>query len=102
MSAIISEPTFDADGYPTEATLGEIERWPCIGVERKMEMLAFVQRAWRYPEYFHQDGPRFYVSTGGWSGNESLIGAMQNNHLFWSMCAMQWTRGGHYIFEVTP
>jgi hypothetical protein len=43
---------------------------------------------------------RYYISTAGWSGNESIIYAMQENNLMWSLNWVQSRRGGHYIFEL--
>jgi hypothetical protein len=43
---------------------------------------------------------RYNISTGGWSGNESIIGALQSNSLLWALTWVQSRRGGHYIFEV--
>ena len=40
-----------------------------------------------------------YISTGGWSGNEDLIGAMQNNAMLWIMTWVSSRRGGHYTFH---
>lgn len=38
-------------------------------------------------------------STGGWSGNESIIGAMQKNRMVWNFLWEQSRRGGHYVFD---
>jgi len=38
------------------------------------------------------------VSTGGWSGNEELIGAMRMNFILWSQWWWSSRRGGHYVF----
>ena len=42
-----------------------------------------------------------HASTGGWSGNESLISAMQDNVIFWHLHWVQSRRGGHYVFDIT-
>lgn len=105
------EPTFDRDGYPTEETLKLIENWKCVGKESKIQLLEYVKKCWRYPDYFkveegtidcyHTNVLRYEISTAGWSGNESLISALERNLLFWSLCWVQSRRGGHYIFQVT-
>ena len=104
------EPEFDRDGYPTKDTLTVVRVWtPEDGYEN---LLAYVQRAWSYPDYFVQSKTRrrqwprgpltriYHVSTGGWSGNEDLIRALQENWMFWTMCWEQSRVGGHYIFRV--
>lgn len=110
-------PTFDEDGYPTEETLERIRSWPINDDSGPLELLQYVRDAWYYPDrFFELDappddypdlmrnicGPRrwFYVSTAGWSGNESLIEALQHNVIFWMLCWWSSRRGGHYIFEV--
>lgn len=41
-----------------------------------------------------------HFSTGGWSGAEDLIAALQRK--FWVNYALiEWRRGGHYVFEVS-
>ena len=42
----------------------------------------------------------FRISTGGWSGNESIIRAMERNGMMWHLNWVQSRRGGHYIFEI--
>ncbi|HSW63860.1 MAG TPA: hypothetical protein VLH56_11235 [Dissulfurispiraceae bacterium] len=40
---------------------------------------------------------RLYISTGGWSGCEELISAV--NKFWWLMYWQRTERGGHYVFE---
>ena len=37
--------------------------------------------------------------TGGWSGNEDIITAMEQNELFWLKHFYSYTRGGNYVFN---
>jgi len=41
------DPTFDADGYPTEATRDTLEYWDVNDFDGAMEYLA---KAWHWPE----------------------------------------------------
>jgi len=111
----MNEPTFNADGYPTEDTLKEIETWD---YRRGFHgLMKFVQKAWNYPNYWSEeeewydaikpDGSMwkrqktlYRISTGGWSGNGMLIEAMEGNWMFWNLCWVSSRRGGHYEFDV--
>jgi hypothetical protein len=66
---------------------------------------------WEYKNYFienwgidhiHKERPVLMLElhTGGWSGNEDIIEALQNHKLFWMMWWWKTERGGHYYFEV--
>lgn len=98
----------DADGYPTHSALQIIKLWPS---DDKKGWFEFIKSIWWNPEFGWSEGEeahewkgekvyRYHLSTGGWSGNESIIEAMQNNknHL-WMYTWFQSQRGGHYIFE---
>lgn len=89
----------DVDGYPTEDELATVREWPYTsGFTGLME---YLQDRWLYPDYFTTvGGGKYSVSTGGWSGHEELIGAMQANLMFWSLCWEESRRGGHYKFEI--
>jgi hypothetical protein len=88
----------DEDGYPTEELLERVKTWPYDkGYAGLMEL---VRANWQWENYFQQDGNKYALSTGGWSGNEDLIGALQENTLFWVCCWESSRRGGHYEFEV--
>lgn len=101
MESLIKHPEFDEDGYPTEETEKEIREWDFHDFAGLMQ---FVQRAWHYgAEYFKPTTEHMWeVSTGGWSGNESLIAAMKANTIFWALCWVSSRRGGHYEFKVRP
>ena len=104
------EPTMDGE-YPTEETEEVIRKWGCVGKDSKLALMEYVKKAWWMPEWGWSEengvndlgnlAHRYKISTGGWSGNERLIGAMKDNFLFWSLAWIQSRRGGHYIFEVT-
>jgi hypothetical protein len=63
--------------------------------------MAFVRSCWKYADWgWTQEGRRFAIFTGGWSGNEELIGAMQENFVFWAIC-WEWShKGGHFEFQL--
>lgn len=85
--------------YPTEDELKKITEWPYPDFDGLMK---FVESLWMYAEegYWKREGQRYSISTGGWSGNEEIIGAMQQNIMFWTMCWYQSQRGGHYVFHI--
>ena len=97
-------PTFDGDGYPTEETLMAIRKWP----EDWNSLLEYVREAWTYKDRItnvdsteeYHPGDFWYLSTGGWSGNEDIIGALQANAMFWICCWWSSRRGGHFEFIV--
>ncbi len=92
-------PTLDSDGYPTEDTLTTIATWPASQLDN---LVPFVCEAWSYPDHAVHDKAKatLYLSTGGWSGNESIITALEKNLVFWGMCWFKSQRGGHYWFRL--
>ena len=103
---IKDEDDLDDGGYPTEYALDKIKNWDMLDFPGCME---YVFKLWHWEdyrwseeakdEYFDHPITRYYLSTGGWSGNESIIGAMQENQMLWFFNWVQSRRGGHYIFE---
>lgn len=98
----------DEDGYPTELALEAIEKWHWDNPKGWFE---FIGSLWAYRDYgWHESDQkhefldkivhRYNISTAGWSGNESIIGAMQKNEMMWHLNWVQSRRGGHYIFEL--
>ena len=89
----------DQDHYPTDEELARIEKWDTSDAQSRQKFMAFVRSCWWMPDWgFQQTGDRYDLSTGGWSGNEEIIGAMQENFLFWGQCWESSRKGGHYVF----
>jgi hypothetical protein len=103
----------DEDGYPTEEALDKIKKWPYNDVRGLFD---FIHDIWYYADSnywreefvtkddyngmeFDRPRKRYYISTIGWSGNESIIHALKENEIIWCMHWVQSRRGGHYIFE---
>jgi len=93
---------FDDDGYPSEEFLNAIAE-----ANYKEGFETILDRALSahiYPHYWEKedrgDHWLYYVSTGGWSGNEDIIAALQRNTMFWMVCWQQSKRGGHFQFRV--
>jgi hypothetical protein len=99
----------DEDGYPLPGTLDLIRMWR---PDDYTGLMQFLVDTWRYDSYIfhdhrrtrsHRGHPlemRWHVSTGGWSGHEEIISALQENFMFWGVCWEQTRRGGHYQFLV--
>ncbi len=94
-------PELDDDGYPTEETLAHIRKWPVTDLHGLFDYISW---AWCYPQFWEEEAvPGFRMiqcSTGGWSGNEDLIGALQENSVAWLLSWYQSTRGGHFVFKL--
>lgn len=100
----------DDDGYPTDAALDVIRLWHYADAKGWFK---FIEGLWHFrnwgwneknePDERNKDKVvhRYYISTAGWSGNESIIRAMQENeYMLWTLTWVQSRRGGHYIFEL--
>jgi hypothetical protein len=91
------EPTFDATGYPTDETLDAIANWPPDSFD---DLMRFVISAWHPTGHVYRARGFVALTTGGWSGNESIIDALESNQLFWSRYWSHIMRGGKYCFAV--
>ncbi len=99
---------FDEDGYPTEQALEIVNLWHWDDIPGWFK---FIKELWWSPDMLWTEKTeshdykkdksvhRYYISTGGWSGNESIIHAMQKSEMNWHLTWVQSRRGGHYIFE---
>lgn len=93
------EYELDSDHYPTDKTIETIENYSHEdGYQRLMENIAPLFDGYGRCEYRSVDGV-WEIATGGWSGNEDIIGALKENTLFWLICWNLSKRGGYYEFK---
>jgi hypothetical protein len=99
----------DDEGYPDEDDLKRVRNWPLNDMDG---VFPFLRERWKYADAGYwsegfdpqdEDQPVYFISTAGWSGNESLIEALQENAngIFWAVRFVQHRRGGHYILTRT-
>lgn len=90
--------------YPTEDELTMVRNWAFTKPGDFEAFMAYVQSVgmyWPTKSFgWRQQGRTFWIATGGWSGNEDILEAMQENFIFWSVCWQQTKRGGQYQFTL--
>ncbi len=89
----------DHDGYPESRELNKIRKWTYTDFAGLLE---YVKERWKYSDcgYWRQVRRIYRISTGGWSGNESIVAALMANRMFWAICWVSSKRGGHYVFQL--
>jgi hypothetical protein len=109
VASLLEEADYlDDDGYPTDDALEIISKWHWDDITGWFK---FIEGIWHLRSWGWSEGEedhdwdkdekvyRYHISTAGWSGNESIIHAMQENTMNWHITWVQSRRGGHYIFE---
>lgn len=108
--------TFDSDGYPTEESLKTISGWSDFSSNGYAEWIEYIKELWYWPDFIWVDESEnlmvrelneillrgssvLKISTGGWSGNESIISAMREN-IMWSFNFLSHRNGGHYELKL--
>jgi hypothetical protein len=85
--------------HPTDEELTRLREWPLNDPRGWLEYARSLWRMqdWGWPELEGE------VSTGGWSGNEEILDAMQDAHmgLLWHQVWHQTRRGGHYTLNLS-
>ena len=90
----------DNDGYPTTEEIDEIQNW-----KGTMKGLAdLLCELWHYPDWIHirkrKGKTVLTMATGGWSGNEELVYALEGT-MFWAVGWLKSERGGYYEFDIS-
>jgi len=90
----------DTDGYPDDNELEIIKNWNPMDMTG---LLDYIEPMWKYADcgYWGEEDGWYHISTAGWSGNESIIGAMMENIIWWTMYWYSSTCGGHYVFATS-
>ena len=101
----------DIDGYPTKRELEPIKIWDITeqGLDGFVEL---IRAAWNHnygrftitsepDELDPEKQVKFLIlATGGWSGNESVMEAIDDNKWFNFYCWEESRRGGYYKFKL--
>lgn len=91
--------TFYSKDYPTEEWLDALAKAEAVSSEQRRAIAKAVIAAWNYGAPPIDEHGILRLATGGWSGNESIIGALQKNWLWWAMCWQSSHHGGLYFFQ---
>jgi len=85
--------------YPSDVELEAIKKWDWAD---SFNLFKFVFEIWAYPDYalWDEDSEELTLCTGGWSGNEDIIHALQSNWIVWSMAWVSSHRGGKFVFDI--
>lgn len=113
----------DEAGYPTDEELERISKWNILEAEDEgrpndgsiRDWFAYIKSVGNYwpseepfgwyeedttDELLGKPVHRYHISTGGWSGNESIIEAMKENFICWYTTWRVHRWGGHFTFEI--
>lgn len=89
------------NSYPDDETLNAIKKFD-VTKDDVETLLDVVHDAWNYADDggFVRNGSKLELHTFGWSGNEDIIIALQENLFFFSLYWQKSVRGGHYYFTI--
>ncbi len=91
---------FDKDGYPCEQSLDDIEQC-CLASDYDCSfLLDLIAEVWKWDDWAEKIGNLYEFRTGGWSGNESLIGAVMRNPYLKTFSEDLCVSGGHYLIGI--
>lgn len=95
----------DSNGYPTNRELATLKRFKFQRWQDVLDMLEHIRELWNWNDTaFVLKGKtvlRLELHTYGWSGNESIVEALMDNPMFWSLFWQSSRRGGHYTFKIS-
>lgn len=84
--------------YPTKKELTAIKKYDIMqGISGLIALIEPHLACYGRCDY---DKGKLILATGGWSGCEDVISALQDNIVFWGACWKQSNRGGLYKFTI--
>jgi hypothetical protein len=83
--------------YPSKADLTTIHKWPIL--QDPWGLLDHLIECWTSYGNIIVNGRKVIMTTGGWSGNESLIYALQET-MWWQLYWQKSERGGLHEFRL--
>lgn len=95
----------NVEGYPTEEGLGALRTFtgtPAQLVQVLADTFGRMGSVWTEPDLVEKFDRKIRVvrlATGGWSGNEDMIGALRSSFFWFAYWEMS-RRGGGYTFHV--
>ena len=84
--------------YPTDEQLGLIKAYDLK--DGPISLIKMLREIWHWPDYFRYADGFLELHTGGWSGNEDIIEALESTTMFWMLYWLKSERGGHYYFWI--
>ena len=88
-----------SDEYPSDADLNYIRNYKFEKNHSFKPLLNLVQKLWHWSAFITWHIYDVEMDTGGWSGNEDIIGALEGTD-FWLICWKESRRDGHYKFAL--
>lgn len=95
----------DSEGYPTDEFLKWVEEFNPLDYQLK-NFINVLFENWMHGKYGYKLKKKYAgycaleLHTLGWSGNESIIKALESNIFFFMLYWKKTERGGHYYFSI--
>ena len=98
------ETYLEEDGCPTGKSLGRVMNWPAddfAGLALFVTGHLWQRDYGKYGNSMCDSGKldTLILTTGGWSGNEAIIAAMEKNVVWWMNYWAESKLGGWYLFK---
>lgn len=80
----IPENLLDDEGYPTEEIIEFITKYePNEDIEDFAELIRSIWwcKGWGFRKYRYKGRTKLELHTGGWSGNEEIMSAIESNRI---------------------
>lgn len=95
----------DSEGYPTDEFLKWVEEFNPLE-HKLMNFINVIFENWMHGNYGYKLKKKYAgycaleLHTLGWSGNESILKALESNLFFFMLYWKKTERGGHYYFSL--